>query len=127
MTLMTIQKLIKKVENYFMPSESKELVLSPKNAVIDENLINEDKVFWAVEELFVAGHVVPDTLQRTVEKHGGAPNVPPVKTAFNVFGSFEDASAYGQRLNKPLVILEIRPSAFVRPQLALIAKINETK
>jgi hypothetical protein len=80
--------------------------------------------FWCVEEPFVVNSAIPADL--TKAKNGKQPNeVAPCKVAFNLFSSFEEASAYGQRLNRNLLIYEIRPSATVRPQIALVTRLGE--
>jgi hypothetical protein len=91
-------------------------------------LIQDDKIpegsFWCVEEPFVVNSAIPADL--TKAKNGKQPNeIAPCKVAFHLFSSFEDASAYGQRLNKNLLIYEIRPSATVRPQIALVTRLDE--
>lgn len=73
--------------------------------------------FFAVEEPFIISDAIPKTFKQSV---GQALN----KTAFNLFESFEKASEYCQRVNRPLVIIEIKPLATSKPQLALVQKIS---
>ena len=56
----------------------------------------------------------------TNQKSTGAP----VKSALNLFGSFEDASDYCKRMNRPLIILELKPVATAQPQTALVARLG---
>jgi len=93
-----------------------------KEAVQDDKV--PEKSFWCVEEPFVVNQAIPSDLSKA-STGKTLSEINPVKSAFNLFGSFEEAAAYGQRLNRNLVIFEIKPSATVRPQLALVAKIEE--
>jgi hypothetical protein len=101
-----------------------EMVSTPK---VDES-VQDSKIpegsFWCVEEPFVVNSAIPADL--TKAKNGKQPHeVVPVKTALHLFSSFEDASAYGQRLNRNLLIYEVKPSATVRPQTALVTRLGE--
>jgi len=102
-----------------------DMVVTPQKVI---ESIQDDKVpevsFWCVEEPFVVNSAIPADL--TKAKSGKQPNeIAPVKTALHLFSSFEDASAYGQRLNRNLLIYEVRPSATVRPQIALVTRLGE--
>lgn len=85
---------------------------------VDDSRVPENS-FWAVEEPFIVNDAIPRSLSQMTTKEI------PHKTTFNVFSSYEEAAAYGQKVNKNLVIMEIRPSATVRPQTALVTKLSE--
>jgi hypothetical protein len=102
-----------------------DMVVTPPKVIesVQDHKIPEVS-FWCVEEPFVVNNAIPADL--TKAKNGKQPNeVAPCKVAFNLFSSFEEASAYGQRLNRNLLIYEIRPSATVRPQIALVTRLDE--
>lgn len=85
---------------------------------VDDSRIPENS-FWAVEEPFIVNDAIPRSLNQMTTKEV------PHKTTFNVFSTYEDAAAYGQRVNKNLVIMEIKPSATVRPQTALVTRLSD--
>lgn len=80
------------------------------------------KSFYAVEEPFVFGDALPRDLNAAKSKQGA--NFSPVKAALNMFNTYEEATAYAQHLNRPLMIVEIKPCATVKPQIASVTKIN---
>jgi hypothetical protein len=75
--------------------------------------------FWAVEEPFIVNEAIPRSLNQMTTKEV------PHKTSFNIFSTFEEAAAYGQKVNKNLLVMEIKPSATIRPQTALVTKLQE--
>lgn len=77
-----------------------------------------ERSFFAVEEPFVINDSIPRSL--SADKQKGAPS----KSALNLFGSYDEASRYAVAMNRPLVILEIKPAATVKPQPALVSKLG---
>jgi hypothetical protein len=95
----------------------KETVPNPSERLQDDRI--PEVSFWAIEEPFVVNSAIPDDLKRNTGK------TMPTKTSLNMFATFEEAAAYGQKMNKNFIIYEVKPSATVRPQLALVQKIDE--
>jgi hypothetical protein len=93
------------------------VVPTPSERLQDDRV--PDISFWAIEEPFVVNSAIPDDLKRNTGK------AMPTKTSLNMFATFEEAAAYGQKMNKTFIIYEVKPSATVRPQLALVQKIDE--
>ena len=81
-----------------------------------------ERSFYSVEEPMIISDAIPRDLSKMTGASKDSPN--PVKTSFNVFNTFEEASLYAQRVNKPLVIVEIKPMATSKPQLALVQKLT---
>lgn len=93
--------------------------VKPVTLPVSEDTRVPDTSFWAVEEPFIVNDAIPRSLNQMTSKDV------PHKTSFNVFSSFEEAAAYGQRVNKNLLIMEIKPSATIRPQTALVTRLTE--
>lgn len=80
--------------------------------------------FWAVEDPVIVQDSVPRELRNTAAKGGiSVPN----KVGFQMFESFELATQYAQRQNRPLLVLEMNVAAKVVPQLPLIQNVTDTK
>lgn len=78
--------------------------------------------YWSVTEPLELNDAIPRALSAasTNQKSLGAP----VSQSFNLFESFELATKWAQRQNRPLVIMEIKPSAKVVPVLPQVEKIG---
>jgi len=80
------------------------------------------KVFYSVEEPFTLTEGLPRDLKAasTNQKSTGSP----AKAILNLFATYGEASEYAVRMNKPLVIMEIKVAATCVPQTALVSKIT---
>jgi len=79
------------------------------------------KSYFAVIDPLVLNDSIPKDMQASMsnQKVRGLP----VKLAFDSFDNYEAASHHSQKLNRPLVILEIKPIAKVVPVLPEIQKL----
>ena len=76
-----------------------------------------NRSYYSVEEPFMLTDAIPRGFTQTKE-------LAPMKTALNFFNTFDEASAWAQKINRPLVIIEIKPAATCKPQMAAIEKIK---
>lgn len=74
--------------------------------------------FWAVEDPLIVMDSVPRDLATASAK------AVPTKSAFQMFETFELATQYAQRMNRPLLVLEMKVSAKVVPQLPLVEAVK---
>ena len=87
------------------------------NVQVDLNGDYLNRSYYSVEEPFVVSDAIPRGFSASKE-------LAPMKSALNLFNTFEEASAWAQKINRPLVILEIKPAATCKPQMAAIEKIK---
>lgn len=103
----------------FTYSKTAETTPVPTSAeVIKATMEGPFPTFYAVEDPLIVMDSVPRDLALAGQK------ATPIKSAFQMFESFELATQYAQRMNRPLLVLEMRVSAKVVPQLPLVESIK---
>lgn len=78
--------------------------------------------FYAVEDPLMVLDAVPRDLRNNATKSSSMTS--PFKTGFQLFETFDDATKFAQRQNRPLLILEMTVSAKVLPQLPLVEQVK---
>lgn len=112
--------MAQKVANFPQPLKTVEaLPVAANGATVNDSLEGEflAKSYYAVEEPFVVADSLPRGLSQVKELN-------PLKSALNFFDTFEQASAWAQKINRPLIILEIKPAATCKPQMAAIERLK---
>ena len=99
----------------------KELMLSNED-MVKTTMQGPFPTFYAVEDPLMVLDAVPRDLRSNASKTNSMTS--PFKTGFQLFETFEAATHFAQKQNRPLLILEMKVSAKVLPQLPLVEQIK---